>query len=64
MFDVSIKWKSQSNTEWNKTCATVIKHFGLPGGKYISQASEDCLTFKFNQEHDAFMCKLLISEAL
>ncbi len=61
---VNVPWKSQSNVWWNEVCAKIIEQFGLPGDRYTSHPSESCMKFIFKNEQDAFMCKILISEAL
>jgi len=61
---VVVLWENQSNTWWNETCANIMEVFGLPGEKYQTEISTDSMKFHFNNEKDAFMCKLLISEDL
>jgi len=59
---ITVPWQNQSDTWWNETCANIIEVFGLPGGKYTTEVSAECMHFLFNDERDAFMCKILISE--
>ena len=47
-----------------KVCAKIIEQFGLPGDRYTSHPTESNMKFIFKNEQDAFMCKILISEAL
>lgn len=61
---VTVPWDNQSGMWWNETCAKVIEHFGLPGRKYRCETSTECLSFIFNNEKDAFMCKIMISESI
>ena len=61
---VNVPWESQSNIWWNEVCAKIIEQFGLPGERYTSHPSEQHMKFVFKNEQDAFMCKILISEAL
>jgi hypothetical protein len=61
---INISWNGQSGIWWNETCATIIEHFGLPGDRYTSHPTEDNMKFIFKNEQDAFMCKILVSEAL
>jgi hypothetical protein len=65
MHEIFIPWKeTQTGFWWNETCAMVLNHFGLPGERYTSHPSHDSMIFKFFNEHDALMCKLLISDRL
>lgn len=59
---VSIPWENQSNVWWNEACATVMEHFGLPGHRYVTNVSTECMKFIFYDNRDALMCKILISE--
>ena len=59
---ISVPWQNQSNACWNETCANIMEVFGLPGGKYTTEVSAECMHFFFKDERDAFMCKILISE--
>ena len=38
--------------------------FGLPGGKYSTEVCADWMSFKFLDEKDAFLCKIMLSEHL
>jgi hypothetical protein len=40
----------------------VIEHFGLPGDRYTTEVSVDCMKFNFKTEYDALMCKILVSD--
>lgn len=64
MNTITVPWENQSNVWWNETCANIIEHFGLPGDRYTSHPSENYMKFVFKNDKDAFMCRLLISEAL
>lgn len=61
-FVVTVPWESQNNTWWNETCADIVEHFGLPGGKYVTSVNTECMDFIFYDDRDALMCRLLISE--
>lgn len=61
---VTVPWNNQHGLFWNETCAMVIEHFGLPGDKFTYCPSEERMEFKFNNEHDALMCKILLSDRL
>lgn len=60
--NIYIPWKNQNNTWWNEICARVVEQFGLPGDRYTSHPEEDFMTFKFNDEKDYLMCKMMLSE--
>lgn len=62
--DVTVLWDNQNGFWWNETCAMVLEQFGLPGDRYTSHPNTDFMTFKFNTEQDAFMCRLLLSDRL
>lgn len=64
MNKISVPWKNQSDTWWNETCANIIEHFGLPGNRYTTEISTEEMLFFFNNEKDALMCMLLISEEI
>jgi hypothetical protein len=64
MTEIRVPWESQSNVWWNETCANIIEHFGLPGGKYTTEISADDMRFFFTDDRDALMCKILISECI
>jgi hypothetical protein len=62
--DIKVNWDNQSNMWWHETCAIIAEHFGLPGDRYTSHPTEDNMVFKFYDDRDATMCRLLISERL
>lgn len=62
--EIVIHWDNQKGFWWNETCAMVLEHFGLPGEKYTSHPETDQMTFKFINEQDALMCKILLSDRL
>jgi hypothetical protein len=64
MTEIYIPWANQNNGWWNETCARIVDHFGLPGGKYTTEVSEHSMKFFFKDERDALLCKILISEEL
>ena len=61
---VTVPWESQSNVWWNETCANIVEHFGLPGGKYVTEVSTEHMKFIFYDDRDALMCKILVSDLL
>jgi hypothetical protein len=62
--EIVIKWDNQQGFWWNETCAMILEHFGLPGERYTSHPETDQMTFKFFNEHDALMAKILLSDRL
>ncbi len=64
MVRITVPWQSQSNHWWNQTCADIVEHFGLPGGKYVTEVSSECMHFDFKDERDALLCKIMISEKI
>jgi hypothetical protein len=64
MITINVPWQNQKDIWWNDTCASVLEHFGLPGDRYITEVSTDYMKFHFKNEHDALMCRLLISEGV
>lgn len=61
---VEVPWKYQTNTWWNNTCADIVEVFGLPGDRYRTEVSTECMKFFFKTDEDAFMCKIMISDRL
>lgn len=61
---VTVPWKNQSNIWWNGTCAHIIEVFGLPGDRYTTEVSVECMKFFFKSEQDALMCKIMISDKI
>jgi len=64
MNKVTVPWESQNNAWWNETCAVICEHFGLPGGKYVTEVNTECMNFIFYNDKDALMCKMLVSDRL
>ena len=64
MNTVTVPWDNQKGHWWNETCAIVLEHFGLPGDKYMSYLTTDSMMFNFNNEQDALLCKILLSDRI
>ena len=64
MNKVTVPWQSQRNEWWNETCATIMEHFGLPGGKYVTEVNTECMNFIFYDNKDALMCRMLVSDKI
>ncbi len=62
--EVILDWEPHHSTIWwNEQCAKVLEVFGLPGERYIYTPSVDFMTFTFKDKKDAFMCRLMFSDA-
>ena len=63
--EIVVPWHAgQSGFWWNETCAMVIEVFGLPGDRFRYSPETDKMTFYFNTEEDAFICKMLLSDRI
>ncbi len=63
-YSIKIDWDNQNGFWWNETCAMVVEVFGLPGDRYSSHPTHDCMLFIFKNEKDLNLCKILLSERL
>ena len=63
-YQVVIKWNNQSVPWWNECCAMVLEVFGLPGHRFVYTPHEDYMAFKFNNQKDYDLCRILLSERL
>jgi hypothetical protein len=61
---VTVPWQSQTNYWWNEICANIIEHFGLPGGRYVTEVNEEYMKFIFSDDRDALLCKIMISDQI
>ena len=61
---VNLKWQLQDGKWWNESCSMVVEHFGLPGDRYTTEVSTECMKFFFKTEQDALMCNLLLSDRM
>jgi len=64
MVTITVPWKNQSNLWWTDTCAKIIEHFGLPGNKYKTEVSAECMHFYFENKQDALLCQIMISDQI
>ena len=64
MITVHIPWSSKINTlpQWDKVCVDIVERFGLPGGKYTTELTEDYMNFTFQNDKEGLLCQLLISD--
>ena len=61
---VTVSWQNQNNVWWNETCAKVMEHFGLPGGRYVTEVSTECMKFIFHDDKDALLCQIMVSDLI
>ena len=64
MTRITVPWKNQTNTWWSETCANILEHFGLPGDRYVTEITADHMHFDFNDDKDALMCRIMISDKI
>lgn len=65
MNEIYIHWKNGDTlSSWNDLCIKIIEQFGLPGNRYTTEVCTDWMSFKFDNEKDAFLCKIMLSEHL
>ncbi len=65
MNEVLIPWRAGDTvSKWSNHCVMIIEHFGLPGNRYKTEVCADWMSFKFDDEKDAFLCKIMLSEHL
>jgi len=63
--EICVHWKrGDTLSSWSDLCAKIIEQFGLPGGRYSTEVCAEFMSFKFENEKDAFLCKILLSESL
>ena len=41
--------------KWNEMCAWAFEHFGLPGNRFITHATEDYMEWMFNDNRDRLL---------
>lgn len=62
---IEIPWRHGDGIPgWNELCAKVVERFGLPGDKYTTEVSANWMGFKFKDERDGLLCKIMLSEHL
>jgi hypothetical protein len=64
MMTVHVPWSSRINTlpQWDKVCAEIVERFGLPGGKYTTELTENYMNFNFHNDKEGLLCQLLVSD--
>jgi hypothetical protein len=65
-YPVVIPWgpRADTVTQWNEICADAMELFGLPGGRYITDANVNDMTWYFRDQRDAVLMTLKFSEVL
>lgn len=64
MNEVFVPWTNDRNHTWTETSIKVIEIFGLPGKKYVTDIGSDGIRFLFNNNKDAFICSIAVSDYL
>lgn len=64
IYHCTIPWVDQQNSQyyWNALCADAMEIFGLPGARYITDISEQSMTWSFCNPQDAVFFKLKFGE--
>jgi hypothetical protein len=63
MNTIELAWMVPSTQKlWTDPCTLIMDLFGLPGERYTTTITHKSIQFHFNEDKDAFMCRLLISE--
>ena len=62
----TIPWRDQANPMfyWDQLCAEAVELFGLPGDRYITDISEQSMTWSFCTSQDAVLFRLKFGEAV
>ena len=65
-YPVVVPWNARLDTvsAWNEICAQGMEMFGLPGGRYITDANVTDMTWWFKDPQDALLMTLKFSEQL
>lgn len=66
LYHCTIPWVDRKDPMyyWDTLCANAIELFGLPGNRYITDISEQSMTWSFRNEQDALLFKLKFAEAV
>jgi hypothetical protein len=49
---------------WDNLCASAVELFGLPGDRYITDISEQAMTWSFRSDQDAVLFRLKFAEVV
>lgn len=60
MYPVKVTWCLEQDDMmwWDKVTVWVVEEFGLPGGRYKTELTEDYMIFDFDDKEDAMLMKL------
>lgn len=56
-FEFEMLWHANSYS-WNEICVWAIEQFGLPGDRYVTEVTTNCMKFKFRCPEDCVWMKL------
>lgn len=61
-----ISWASPYDNSiiWDRICIDAVELFGLPGNRYVTDITENDMTWSFASDQDALLFKLKFSEAI
>jgi hypothetical protein len=58
-YPATLDWARRPNdAQWDEICAWTIKHFGLPGIRYVTEISAERMTWYFETEQDRLLFTL------
>ena len=52
-YQVKITW--ERDPHWGEICAWALEHFGLPGGRFVTNPTRDYLQFNFVDNRDRLL---------
>lgn len=63
-YPVRVSWTSAGafGSPWTEICASIVETFGLPGDKYTTELSNQCMIFYFREPEDALMATLTLGD--
>jgi len=66
LYHCTVPWTDRHNPMfyWDDLCANAVELFGLPGDRYITDISEQSMTWSFRSDKDAVLFRLKFSEAM
>lgn len=62
----TVPWVDRKNPMfyWDTLCASAVELFGLPGDRYITDISEQSMTWSFRNDKDALLFRLKFGDAV
>ena len=57
---VEVSWDLSQEREdwWDMICVYAIEEFGLPGDRFMTEATQDYMKFRFKDPRDALIMRL------